>query len=169
MYDFRSYDEAFGTWALLHQAWYVLRKSEERKLAKAGLTPEKLELLWVCNAHPGPLTPAEISRATHRENQTTAGLLNRMEKEGLVRRVPKRKGRPFTEVQMTAKGQELFERGRKVALPHIRKLVSGLSTGELKQLQKLLRTLRQSALEELHLELLPPPSWLGREVRDTER
>jgi DNA-binding MarR family transcriptional regulator len=161
LYDFRFYDESFGIWVLCHQTWWAMRKSEERRLAKAGLTPERLAVLWVASAHPGPLTPAEISRAVFRENQTVAGLLDRMEKEGLVRRVPKRKGRPFTEIQMTAKGRELWEQAREVAIAHVRNITSGLSREEREQLQQILPKLRQNALEDLHWELLPAPSWLG--------
>lgn len=159
MYDYQFDDDAFAAWVLIHQTWYVMRKSEERLLAKVGLTPEKNELLWVASDHPSPLHPAEISRAVFRENQSVAGLLNRMEREGLVTRVPKRKGRPFTEVKMTAKGQELRNQAKESDLAHISKIMSCLSAEEIKQLTQLLRKIRQNALDELRIELLPPPSW----------
>lgn len=159
MYDYHFDDDAFAVWVLMHQTWRAMRKSEERLLAKTGLTPEKNEVLWVASDHPSPLIPAQISRAVFRENPTIAGILNRMVKEGLVTRVPKRKGRPFTEVKVTAKGQELYNQAKEADLAHINKIMSCLSPEERGQLKKLLRKIRQNALEELRTELLPPPTW----------
>lgn len=157
MYDYRFPDTALTAWVTMAQTWSAMYKAAERKLAKVGLTPEQIDVLWVCRDYPGQLTPAELSRLIFRESQSVAGLLLRMEREGLVRRVPKRKGHPFTEVQITPKGEEMCRPGIEVLMALIAKIVSSLSAEELGQLQELLRKLRKNALEELHIELLPPP------------
>ena len=162
MYDYQFSDATLTAWTVLGQTWTAMYKVAERKLAKLGLTPEKLDLLRACTDYPPPLIPAEISRLLFRESQTIAGLLSRMEKEGLVTRVPKRKGRPFTQVKMTAKGEELSRPGIEAANALVARIMSGLSEEELEQLLKLVRKLRQNALEELHIELLSPPSLTGR-------
>ena len=164
MYDFQFSDTALTAWMLVYQTWSAMYKAEERRFAKIGLTPEQVDVLWLCKIHPGPLTPAEIARVYFRESQSVAGLLARMERQGLVRRVPKRKGRPFTEVQLTPRGEELCPRGIEATTALVAKVMSGLSAEELEQLQKLLRKLRQNALEELHIELMPPPSYFRGEV-----
>jgi len=161
VYDFQFSDAALTAWVLMYQTWSAMYKAEERRFAKIGLTPEKVDVLWLCKIHPGPLTPAEIARVYFRKGQSVAGLLNRMEREGLVRRVPKRKGRPFTEIQLTPQGKELCPRGIEATTALVAKVMSGLSAEELKQLQKLLRKLRHSALEELNIELMPAPSYAG--------
>jgi DNA-binding MarR family transcriptional regulator len=153
MYDFEFEETAMGTWAVLRQTWIAVNKAAEVKLAKVGLTPEKAALLWACKEYPATLTPAEIARLVFRENQTIAGLLNRMEKEGLVTRVPKRKGHPFTEVKITSKGEKLASPGIEIYKGLIKGLVSGLSVDEQKQLQKLLKVLRQKMLDEMHMDL----------------
>lgn len=153
MYDFEFEESAMNTWAMLRQTWIAVNKAAEIKLAKVGLTPEKAAVLWACKDYPGTLTPAEIARLVFRENQTIAGLLNRMEKEGLVTRVPKRKGHPFTEVKITSKGEKLASPGIEVYKTLIKGLVSGLSVDEQKQLQKLLKVLRQKMLDEMHMDL----------------
>ena len=153
MYDFEFEESAMNTWAMLRQTWIAVNKAAEVKLAKVGLTPEKAAVLWACKDYPGTLTPAEIARLVFRENQTIAGLLNRMEKEGLVTRVPKRKGHPFTEVKITPKGEKLASPGIEIYKGLIKGLVSGLSVDEQKQLQKLLKVLRQKMLDEMHMDL----------------
>jgi len=80
-----------------------------------------------------------------------------MEKEGLIERVPKRKGRPFTEVKIAAKGKELLGPSMERSSAIGTKLMGSLSAEELEQLQKLLRKIRQVALEELRIELVPGP------------
>ena len=166
MYDFEFEETAMGTWAVLRQTWIAVNKAAEIKLAKVGLTPEKAAVLWACKEYPATLTPAEIARLVFRENQTIAGLLNRMEKEGLVTRVPKRKGHPFTEVKITPKGEKLVGPGIEVYKSLIKGLVSGLSIDEQKQLQKLLKVLRQKMLDEMHMEMdKGPASYIGKPIR----
>jgi DNA-binding MarR family transcriptional regulator len=81
-----------------------------------------------------------------------------MEKEGLVTRVPKRKGHPFTEVKITPKGEKLAGPGIEVYKGLIKGLSSGLSVDEQKKLQNLLKTLRQKMLDEMHMELDKQPA-----------
>ncbi len=165
MYDFEFEEIAMGSWAMLRQTSIAVNKVTELKLAKVGLTPEKAAVLWACRDYPGILTPAEIARLMFRENQTIAGLLNRMEKEGLVTRIPKRKGHPFTEVKMTSKGEKLVGPGVEVLKGLIKGLVSDMSIEEQKQLQGLLKRLRQKMLDEMHMEAdRQPAAYRGKRI-----
>jgi DNA-binding MarR family transcriptional regulator len=166
MYDFEFTETAMGTWAVLRQTWIAVNKAAEVKLAKVGLTPEKAAVLWACREYPGTLTPAEIARLVFRENQTIAGLLNRMEKEGLVTRVPKRKGHPFTEVKLTPKGEKLSGPGIEILSALIKGLVADMPVEEQKQLQKSLRKLRQKMMDEMHMELdKGPQAFVGKPIQ----
>ena len=165
MYDFEFEEIAMGTWTMLRQTWIAVNKVAELKLAKVGLTPEKAAVLWACRDYPKILTPAEIARLMFRENQTIAGLLNRMEKEGLVTRIPKRKGHPFTEVKMTPKGEKLVGPGVEVLKGLIKGMVSDMSIEEQKQLQGLLKRLRQKMLDEMHMEAdRQPAAYRGKPI-----
>jgi DNA-binding MarR family transcriptional regulator len=165
MYDFEFTETAMGTWTVLRQTWIAVNKAAELKLAKVGLTPEKAAVLWALREYPGTLTPAEIARLVFRENQTIAGLLNRMEKEGLVTRVPKRKGHPFTEVKLTPKGEKLSGPGREILSALIKGLAADMPVEEQKQLQKSLKKLRQKMMDEMHVELdKGPPVFAGKPI-----
>jgi len=152
MYDFEFPIPAFTTFTMIRQAWIAMNKAAETELGKVRLTPEMTAVLWLCRDYPRTLIPAEIARMLFRENQSIAGLLNRMEKDGLVQRVPKRKGHPFTEVKITTKGKELCDK----AVPILQALVtdfgSDLSAEEHKQLQKLAKKMRDRALQRLYIE-----------------
>jgi len=159
MYDFQFPDTSLTTYAMLRQTWAAVSKVAETKLAKVGLTPEQVAVLWACRDYPGTLIPAEISRLVFRENQTVAGLLNRMEKDGLVKRIPKRRGHPFTEVKITEKGEKACGPGIEVMKGLITKLMAALSAEKQEQLQSLLRVLRDRSLEELYIEAKPPQGY----------
>jgi len=154
LYDLEFSDQALTTYILVRQAWLAINRYAEARVAKVGTTPETFLVLWTCRDYPGPLIPAEIARIAHRENQTIAGLLNRMEKQGLVQRIPKRKGHPFTEVKMTAKGRRLLD----AALPVFQSIVSDLipDMPMQKECQQWHRALRDKALDKLHLVVESP-------------
>jgi len=171
MYYYQVPDARVSAWMLLFQVFYAMRKAEDRKLAKAkvGLSHEKVSVLQLTKLYDSPLTPAEISRTLFREGQTIAGLLNRMEKEGLVTRDKKRKGKPYTEVKATAKGEELCEPGVQTLVSFVRDIMSCLSAEELEQLHKLLIKIRRRALDELRTELLPGTPSVDRWLTDMGR
>jgi len=157
MYDLEISDPTLNTWALLRQTWSLMDKGAETRLAKIRLTPEKLGVLWICRDFHGIVTTAEISRFLSRQSQSITGLLNRMEQEGLVRRTPKRKGRPYTEVKLTPRGQEACDAGTSVVKTLIEDTASVFSAKDRDQLHKLLRALRDHMADRLHIELTPPP------------
>ena len=106
-------DQAVNLFMAIHQTHATLWIAAERRLIKIGLTPEKVMVLAVCK-NVSPAIPAEIARKTRRRAQTVVGLLNRIEREGLVKRIHKRKGRPFTEIMLTEKGEAALESSKPV-------------------------------------------------------
>lgn len=168
MYDYQFSDAGLTTLVLLRHTWFAMYNVIAGKLAKVGLTPEQIDVLWACRAHPGTLTPAELSRLIYRKTQSVAGLLNRMEKEGFLRRVPKQKGHPFTEVKITAKGEKASDPGMAAVKDLVTTIMPTLSEEEHQQLQKLLKALLAKVAEELHLELRPLPDRSQGEVIPVE-
>ena len=155
LYDLEFTDQALTTYTALRQAWVAVNRLAEARLGKLGLTPETLAVLWAARDYPDKLIPAEIARLTHRENQTIAGLLNRMEKSGLITRIPKRKGKPFTEVEITDKGRKLCDAGVPVLKAMVSDLISDMPAPKQKECLAWHRGLRNKALDKLHLEVGP--------------
>ena len=154
VYEYSFFDATLTSWVLLRQVSSAMQKVAEHKLAKSGLTPEQVDVLWICRDHPDTLIPAEISRLIFREEQTVTGLLNRMEREGLLKRVPKRKGKPFTEIKITEKGTEAAGDAIVVAKALIVDIMSTLSAAEHEELQRMLRVLQSKIAELLRIELV---------------
>jgi len=135
--------------------WVAVNRLAEARLGKINLTPEMLAVLWAARDYPGRLIPAEIARLTHRENQTIAGLLNRMEKFGLVQRIPKRKGKPFTEVKLTDKGRKVCDAGVPILKSMVSELISDMPAKKQKECQEWHKGLRDKAMDKLHVEIGP--------------
>ncbi len=156
MYDLQLSDLTLTTWALMRQTWSVMDRAAEARLAKVGLTPEKVGVLWICRDYSGLLTTAEIARFLSRQSQSVTGLLNRMEEEGLVTRAPKRKGRPFTEVKLTEKGEKACRAGVAVVKVLVAETAPALSREERQRLHGYLEALRQQLVDSMHMELTLP-------------
>ncbi len=165
MYDLEFTDPAMTVWALLRQTHTAINKVAEVRLAKKGLTPEKAAVLWACRDYPGIVTPAEIARLVFREAQTIAGLLNRMEREGLIKRIPKRKGRPYTQIKLTPRGAELVDPGVQVLRSLIESLVEGMPKQERDQLIKTLAAIRSKMIAQIHIEAGSPAVFEGKPIK----
>ena len=159
MYDYHLSDTFLTTWVLFRQTSSAMYKLAVAELQKVGLPPEKLDILWIARDHPGPLNPAEISRSLSRETQTVAGLLNALEKEGLLTRTRRQEGRPFTEVKITAKGRGVCGPGIETAKNFITRVMSSLSPEQHQQLQDMLRTLQEELCQQMQVQLRPPPGY----------
>jgi DNA-binding MarR family transcriptional regulator len=82
-----------------------MRWSEDQATA-AGLTPAKHQLLLAIKGHPGPVGPTIGELADHLvlRHHSTVGLVDRAEKDGLVRRNPDGTSKRVVRVTLTRAG-----------------------------------------------------------------
>ena len=147
-------DKVYNLWVLLHQTRDAIFKVRDKELAKHGISPAEAAALFIIQATGENVTPIEISRWMLREPHTVTGLLNRMEKKGLVRRSKDRDRKNLVRVSLTEKGKQVYnqstERGS------INSAISALSGPEQQQLGSYLQKLRDQALKELELQYVVP-------------
>ncbi len=157
MYDYEFGGSSLTAWAQLRHTWIAMNRVAENRLLAVDSTPETVGVLWACRDYPGPLHPAEIARLVFRAPHTVAAMLSRLEKEGLIERVPKAPGHPFTQVKLTAKGEEACSPRIEVLKEVIAETMSVLSEEELERLVALAKELQSKALDMLHMKLSPSP------------
>ena len=150
-------DGYYSLWVLLHQTADALSKTRDNELRKSvGISRMQAAVLFIVKAITGPATPAEISRWLFREPHTVSGILERMEKKGLVRRSKDLERKNMIRVELTEKGEEALQRSRE--LTAVRNILLCLSDEELENLRRYLETLRNKAIEELRIDYeLPFP------------
>lgn len=148
-------DEDFKLWVLLGQASDAVPKARQKELDQYGISTMQAAVLFVIQAIGNEATPAEISRWLFRESHSVSALLNRMEKEGLVRKTNDLDRKNLVRVSITEKRQQAYDKSTK--RKSIRKIMSSLSEDERQQLRSCLEKLRNRALRELRMDRKPPP------------
>jgi len=139
---------------LLEQACHMAMETRERELTRFGITGEQAAVLFAVKAIGDKATPAEISRWTLRESQTTSAILSRMEKDGLVVRTRDLERKNMVRIAMTEKGERAYRGSMK--RKSSQKLLSPLSETERQELRSYLERLRNRALRLLGVAYKPP-------------
>jgi DNA-binding MarR family transcriptional regulator len=119
----------------LHSAAiHLLRRAAEEDKA-AGLSRARLSALSVV-VFRGPLTLGELAAAESVRSATMTGIVNGLERDGLVRRRPHGTDRRAVQVEATAAGRRLLERARGKRLELVASTLADVSDAELDVLER---------------------------------
>ena len=154
MKDAAQLNENEKTWERLVVTYTVLERAREIELGQAGVSLPQAEVLHFLKTAKEPLTPSKLARFMHREPHTASGLLDRMEKQGLVKKTKDLKRKNMVRVTLTKKGEEAFK--RQVNVRTVRDITSCLSSKELVTLNELLDKLYSKGIGLLR-EMQPYP------------
>jgi len=141
-------DDDLETWILLQQAWQTMQKARDKELARRGVSLKRSHILFLITAIASagrPVTAGEITRWTLLEKHTVFERIKRMEKDGLLNRVPGRGGRKAMELVLTEAGKQALERATK--RESVTAMLSALSPQERQQLKVISRKLRDAAVD----------------------
>jgi MarR family transcriptional regulator for hemolysin len=122
---------------------HALSKAKQSQLIDIGITYVEFQLLWAVEGLGKAATPAEISRVLMRKPPTMSALLNRMEKNGLVKRKNNPKNKKLKMVVMTPKGKKSLKLARQDDIIH--NIMNSMTKKELDQLSSLLGKLKSTA------------------------
>jgi len=149
-----SSNEDAALWMWLSRTRDAVFRAREKELRQYNISCIQSTVMMIIEALGDKATPAEISRWAFRESQSVSELLNRMEKEGLVKKVKDLDRRNMVRVVLTEKGLEAYRQTQKYEAVH--KVMSSLSATERKQLKNALKKVWDRALEELESGIRPP-------------
>ncbi len=143
-------DKDFTLWWRLFQTRRVLLKARNKELNVYGITNSHAAVLFVIkvvSATEAEVTPGKIAKWMLREPHTISALLDRMEREGLVKKAKDMEKRNLIRISMTEKGRRVYLASTK--RESIRTVVSCLSEEQRGQLRTCLKLMRETALKEL--------------------
>jgi DNA-binding MarR family transcriptional regulator len=146
-----SSDEYFILWVLMAQCRDAISRAREREFARYGISNDRRAVLYIIQNHGGRATPVEIARDIFRELHSVTGMLNRMEKSGLITKHTGT-GRSKTEVSLTEEGLEVFNRTLHNEADE--RVFSVLTKRERERLALYLWKLRRRVLQDLGI-----PEW----------
>jgi len=141
-------------WKLLSETYHTMWRSREKELDMAGISAIQAGVLLLVNNSQEPVTPAVLSRFLYREPHTISGLLTRMEKQGLVKRVKDLKRKNQVRIVLTEKGKKAYEKQNRAGVTN--KILTTLTAEERSNFVAYLEKLKKAALKELRSQLTLP-------------
>ncbi len=133
-------DLALTTWVKLARAFSSVNKRSVENIRKFGLTQPQFAVIELLG-HLGPLKVGEICNKMLVTGGNMTLVLDNIEKLGLLERIHSKEDRRTINVQLTEKGQELFNNIFTEHAEHITKLFNVLTLDEQKLLGELLKKL----------------------------
>lgn len=125
----------------------LLSKIRHDELAYLGVTPAYVGVLHFAKKFDTPPTILELRNVMNRGNSSMVGIVNRMERDGLVVRQIDSESKKFTRVVITEKGEALYEKAMQHNLFSL--IISALPEGDRKKLDEYLDILNREAKKAL--------------------
>ena len=122
----------------------LLVKEAQQILRPTGLTDAQFNILLMLNGQTenGRLNQTELGKMLLVNRSNVTGLIDRMEKNGLVKRFPDLVDRRVNLIQITGKGDDVLKNAQKLYYKRIEELTSVLSEDEDNNLRKILDKIR---------------------------
>ena len=141
-------DSDYELWTLVLDARDIIFDIRERELAKYGITVRQVGILSIVNALGGNAKLAEIARVSNREANSISTIVQRMEKNGLIKKKRDLQKKNVIRVSLTEKGQEILPLANNRRSLH--RIFASLSEAEIVQMKLCLNKLISKALQELN-------------------
>jgi DNA-binding MarR family transcriptional regulator len=133
------------------------RRLTKEVAARYGLTGPQLTVVKMLEAL-GDLSLSRLSEKIRAQNSTVTGIVDRMEREGLVTRARSAVDRRVVHIRLTAKGARLAREVPVEPMEIVRQVLLGLTDAEAQELLRILTKLARGvkALVEPEGALAPP-------------
>jgi len=142
-------------WAIHSQTYSVLFKQFDRAMAREGASAPFALALFALHQVGKPMPMSRLARMLVQEAQSLTSLADRLQREGLVERVPDRHDRRTINLGLTPEGVKLAERLALSAERTLGEQLGVLTRPELEAFLRTLQKLRGHGAEASRFRLLP--------------
>jgi DNA-binding MarR family transcriptional regulator len=146
-------DQDINLYILSHQTQTIISNSVDIELKHLRVTQAQVTVMTMLSREDRPVTLDELTSWCLKDFSSVFTLINRMEKNGLVKKI-KKNDDPKTYIALTSKGSVLYH--QKITERSIHSIFDTLSADEKKQLDFLMKKLRDNARDLLGLDFRPP-------------
>lgn len=112
------------------------------RFRRFGLTGSTFNVLMILDGAPEPLSPHQLGERLLVTRGTVTGLLDTLQRQGLIRRTPHPDDRRMLLIQLTETGRSLLRKACRMHFPAQTEMVSVLSDAEKETLVRLLSKLQ---------------------------
>ena len=128
----------------LVETYFALMDKGASRIRSLGLTGSQFDVIATLG-DTGGMTCKELSKQTLVTKGTLTGVLDRLEKKGLIERVPSREDRRSTTIRLTPKGDARFREVFPAQINYMKPYFErALTTAEVTKLRELLLRLKNS-------------------------
>ena len=131
-------------------------------LVPLKLSPAHSGVLWMLSRSPG-MSQQEMASGLKLHPSRVVGLLDELERRGLIERRGHAQDRRLYAVHLTAAGQKLFDEVRQLTEQHQKLICKALTDKESQQLAAYLQRIADE--RKLTLGVHPGYRWLGRKIK----
>jgi DNA-binding MarR family transcriptional regulator len=142
-------DKEYDIWILLSRVYHLIAMLRKLELSKFSILPTQSYILFIIKALGNDTTPSNISEFVYQQRSSISDILNRMEKQGLIKKTNHSGGNKRVIVTLTNKGEKALTLSRNREYLH--KVMSSLTDEEKHKLESGLELLRDSAINELSI------------------
>lgn len=146
-------DTDINLYILLDQTDSIVTNAIELEIKHLRMTQPQVRVLTMLSRQDRPVTIEELANWTLKEFNSVSTLINRMEKKGLIKKT-KKAGDLKTYVALTKKGSDLYH--NQVTERSIRLIFDKLTAEEKKQLDIILKKVRDNTRDIMGLDYRPP-------------
>ena len=143
----RSEDLDYLVFLLLVETTDEIIKLRQKQLTGYGIHYRRAALLVLLNNIHEPPTAVEIARHLCRERNSVSELLNKMERDGLIKKVRDLKKKNIIRFELTEKGRDAYDQTKEHS--PVQGIMAKLSKKERRELESYLLTLYNKTLEEI--------------------
>jgi len=140
-------DKDYMLWRLFAQVFNAVFKARKKELMRYELTPRQAGILTIALDTNGTSTSYKIAKWLVLERHSISEMTNRMEKQGLIKKVSNLENRKTSRLELTKKGYVAAQSAKQYEAYH--KIFSCLSKEQRQYLTDILRALRAAAFEEI--------------------
>jgi DNA-binding MarR family transcriptional regulator len=158
-------DKEYDLWILLSRVYHLIAMLRKLELSKYNILPVQSYILFIIKALGNENTPSNISEYVYQQRSSISDILNRMVKQGLIKKTNKARGNKRVIVTLTAKGEKALKLSKNREYLH--KVMSSLTEEEKQQLESAMEILRDAAINELAItqKTIMRPSLISKYYR----
>ena len=158
-------NKEYDIWILLSRVYHLIATLRKLELSKFNILPVQSYILFIIKALGDDTTPSKISEYVYQQRSSISDILNRMVKQGLIKKTQNSGSKKRVIVTLTEKGERALALSKNREYLH--KVMSSLAEEEKQRFESKLEILRDSAINELSVtqKTILRPSQISRYYR----
>jgi MarR family transcriptional regulator, 2-MHQ and catechol-resistance regulon repressor len=144
----KKIDTALSMWVKLMRSYATFQRKNAENLKNFGVTAAQYAVIE-CLGHLGPMLMGELCKKMLVSGGNMTVVVDNLEKEGLVERVPSEDDRRSILVRFTPKGKKVFEDSFRKHAGYLTQIASVLNEKDQEDLGRLLKKLGCALREDL--------------------